>query len=392
MKKQKVVYLGDIGVPNSASAIHVCNRAELLTKIDMDVYAIALSPKDGKKIKNKEYIRYKYLPPIKGNGKIRGLKWNVDQILGNITWSPLIKELKKLSPNFLILYEVNSVLLQIKLRKYCKRNNIKMIIETTEWMEKEKNRSLAENLLIWQKDIQKKYTDKKCKNIITISGFLDEFYKSQGCNTITIPPTFPRMIDQENITRKRDERCDAKVRLVFAGSLSNKDYLNEILQALMKINKDTIEISFDVIGPSEQEIVKCINENNLTKYGIFVHGRMNHEDVLKIVIESDYSVLLRENKRYAQAGVSTKFCEAMKLGVPSICTKVNGTDLFVKHGESGFLIKNNTIKEITLILEHILSMKTSEILSMKINAYQYAEKYFSAERYMDALWDFLKKC
>lgn len=386
MNKQKIVYFGDIGVPNSASAIHVCNRAELLTKIDMDVYVIALSSKDGKKIKNNKYVHYEYLPPIKGDGKIRGLKWNVDQMLGNITGPLLLKKLKKLSPDFLILYEVNSVLLQAKLRKYCKKNNIKIIIETTEWMEMEKNRSLAENLLIWQKNIQKKYTDKKCKNIITISGFLDEFYRNQGCNTITIPPVFPRMIDQEEIARKRDERCDAKVRLVFAGSLSNKDYLNEILQALITINKDTIKISFDIIGPSEQEIVKCINQNNLTRYGIFVHGRMNHDDVLKIVIKSDYSVLLRENKRYAQAGVSTKFCEAMKLGVPSICTKVNGTDLFVKHGENGFLIEKNTTKEIGLILEHILSMENSDILLMKINAYQYAEKYFSALR------DFLKKC
>ena len=77
------------------------------------------------------------------------------------------------------------------------------------------------------------------------------------------------------------------------------------------INKEKIRISFDVIGPSENEIVHCVNVNDLDKFGIFVHGRKSHEDVLKIVKETDSSVLLRQNKRYAKAGVSTKFCEAM---------------------------------------------------------------------------------
>ena len=67
-------------------------------------------------------------------------------------------------------------------------------------------------------------------------------------------------------------------------------------------------------------------------------------DVLKIVKESDFSVLLRQNKRYAKAGVSTKFCEAMKLGVVGLCAQVNGTDLFVKNMTNGILIKDNSVR------------------------------------------------
>ena len=99
----------------------------------------------------------------------------------------------------------------------------------------------------------------------------------------------------------------ANIKLVFAGSLSNKDYLKELIEALMVINKEDIRISFDVIGPSEEEIIHCVNESNLLKYGIFVHGRKSHDDVLKIVKEADFSVLLGRIKDMQKQGFQQNF-------------------------------------------------------------------------------------
>ena len=138
--------------------------------------------------------------------------------------------------------------------------------------------------------------------------------------------------------------------------------------------------------------MKLINVHDLKRFGIFVHGRLNHEDVLRIVKNMDFSVLLRQNRRYAKAGVSTKFCEAMKLGVPSICTRVNGTDLFVKNNENGFLIKDNSIDTLVEMLNNILQMREEDILKMKKSAYKYAEEIFSKEKYIDNMARFLDNC
>lgn len=167
---------------------------------------------------------------------------------------------------------------------------------------------------------------------------------------------------------------------------------NWSIEALLIINKEKVRISFDVIGPAESEIAHCLNVNDLGKFGIFVHGRMPHEDVLKLVKEADFSVLLRQNKRYAKAGVSTKFCEAMKLGVPSICTQVGGTDVFVHHMQNGILVKDNSVETLTATLQNILKMDQMKILEMKKNAYRYANKEFSKEKYIVGMRKFLSKC
>lgn len=392
MDIKKIVYFGDIGIPNSASAIHVYNRAKLLRNLGIEVHVICMTPKNKEKIENDEIVQYHYLPSIKGEGKIRGIRWNIDSIFPIETYPSTIKSIEELKPDAIILYEVNSVVLQGKLRKFCEKNSIKLIVETTEWMEIIKERGILGNLIVWQKDIQKKYTDKKCKNVIAISTFLEEHYKLQKCNVVRIPPLFSKIISEKDVKRVKDVRNNASVRLVFAGSLSNKDYLIELLKVLLIINKKSIEISFDVIGPSEKELKRSINEKELKKYGIYAHGRIAHEKVLKMVQQADFSVLFRQNKRYAKAGVSTKFCEAMSLGVPSICTQVNGTDRFVTNGKNGFLIKENTEEAIKSILLEIIKMKNEEILEVKKNACRFAKENFSIDNYLEKINQFLKEC
>ena len=100
--------------------------------------------------------------------------------------------------------------------------------------------------------------------------------------------------------------------------------------------------------------------------------------------------MMRENKRYAKAGVSTKFVEAMSLAVPSICTAVGGTDAFVSDGVDGFLIKDNSVYEILDKLELIVNTDSSEILQMKLNALNKAKHVFSEEQYFEVTKLFLK--
>lgn len=150
------------------------------------------------------------------------------------------------------------------------------------------------------------------------------------------------------------------------------------------------KVIFDVIGPSADTIKNMIKCDNPVQYGINCHGRLSHENTLSIVKKADFSVLMRENKRYAKAGVSTKFVEAMSLAVPSICTAVGGTDAFVSDGVDGFLIKDNSVYEILGKLELIVNMDSSEILQMKLNALNKAKHVFSEDQYFEVTKLFLK--
>ena len=388
---KKILYIGQIAIEGSASCTHVRNRARFFNNIGYEVYGLSECPKNEcDKVEDTDFLKYVYMKPFHGKGKVRGAGWIADQFLGIHTYNEIIRALKFISPDIIILYELNSIVVEERIRAYCKKHNIRLIIEVTEWMEVENRKEIATRGIVWQKDIQKRYIDKRCGNIIAISEFLYEHYRNQGCNVIKLPPLVYDFADKDQIFRDRDVVKLHQVKLVFAGTTDFKDYLEPMLKAIRKINNNEIKIIFDVVGPSPDAIESMLECSSPTQYGINCYGRLSHENTLSIVRKADFSVLMRENKRYAKAGVSTKFVEAMSLAVPSICTAVGGTDAFVSDGVDGILIKDNSVHEVLDKLVQIVNMDSSKILQMKLNALNTAKQVFSEGQYYNVSKCFLE--
>ena len=388
---KKILYIGQIAIEGSASCTHVRNRARFFNNIGYEVYGLSECPKNEcDKVEDTDFLKYVYMKPFHGKGKVRGAGWIADQFLGIHTYNEIIRALKFISPDIIILYELNSIVVEERIRAYCKKHNIRLIIEVTEWMEVENRKEIATRGIVWQKDIQKRYIDKRCGNIIAISEFLYEHYRNQGCNVIKLPPLVYDFADKDQIFRDRDVVKLHQVKLVFAGKTDFKDYLEPMLKAIRKINNNEIKIIFDVVGPSPDAIESMLECSSPTQYGINCYGRLSHENTLSIVRKADFSVLMRENKRYAKAGVSTKFVEAMSLAVPSICTAVGGTDAFVSDGVDGILIKDNSVHEVLDKLVQIVNMDSSKILQMKLNALNTAKQVFSEGQYYNVAKCFLE--
>lgn len=388
---KKILYVGQIAIEGSASCTHVRNRARFFNNIGYEVYGLSECPKNEcDKVEDTDFLKYVYMKPFHGKGKVRGAGWIADQFLGIHTYNEIIRALKFISPDIIILYELNSIVVEERIRAYCEKHNIRLIIEVTEWMEVENRKEIATRGIVWQKDIQKRYIDKRCGNIIAISEFLYKHYRNQGCNVIRLPPLVYDFADKDQIFRDRDAVKLRQVKLVFAGTTDFKDYLEPMLKAIRKINNNEIKIIFDVVGPSPDAIESMLECSSPTQYGINCYGRLSHENTLSIVRKADFSVLMRENKRYAKAGVSTKFVEAMSLAVPSICTAVGGTDAFVTDGVDGVLIKDNSVHEVLDKLMQIVNMDSSKILQMKLNALNTAKQVFSEGQYYNVAKCFLE--
>ena len=388
---KKILYVGQIAIEGSASCTHVRNRARFFNNIGYEVYGLSECPKNEcDKVEDTDFLKYVYMKPFHGKGKVRGAGWIADQFLGIHTYNEIIRALKFISPDIIILYELNSIVVEERIRAYCEKHNIRLIIEVTEWMEVENRKEIATRGIVWQKDIQKRYIDKRCGNIIAISEFLYEHYRNQGCNVIRLPPLVYDFADKDQVFRDRDAVKLRQVKLVFAGTTDFKDYLEPMLRAIRKINNNEIKIIFDVVGPSPDAIESMLECSSPTQYGINCYGHLSHENTLSIVRKADFSVLMRENKRYAKAGVSTKFVEAMSLAVPSICTAVGGTDAFVTDGVDGVLIKDNSVHEVLDKLVQITNMDSSKILQMKLNALNTAKQVFSEGQYYNVAKCFLE--
>lgn len=272
-----------------------------------------------------------------------------------------------------------------------KKEGFKLVIETTEWRNPKDYRGIMPRVINTEKDLQKKYIDKKVGNVIAISKYLYQHYLEQNCNTILLPPIFPEADKKKKLIRENSDNRKV-LKIVYAGALASKDYIDTLLHAIIRLNTDEVRVVIDIIGPDKMQVQKLVGNDELEKYGIYCHGRLSHDKTLSIVEKADLSVLLRMNKRYAKAGVSTKFCEAMMLGVPSICTSVGGTDLFIKDKYNGFLVRDNDLNTLEATLLDIISLSRDQIEEIKNNALTTANELFTPDKYIEQFNAFLNKC
>lgn len=385
-----ITYIGNIGYPDTAPSVHVKNRGVFMSSCGHEVFVLCEAHPDGKRMSNTGGITYQYMNFYPGKGKFRGAYWNLDQVFGRFYYKESKKYISKIKPDVVILYEPNSILYILSMLRLSKKEGFKLVIEATEWRNPKDYTGFISKIINTEKDLQKKYVDKRVGNTIAISSYLYEHYIKQNCNTILLPPIFPNCKMREIISQRESDSNVLK--LVYAGAMSSKDYIDTLIKAIMKINKNDIRITFDIIGADENQVENLIKTNKLERFGIKCHGRLTHEKTLQIVENSDFSVLLRMDKQYAKAGVSTKFCEAMMRGVPSICTSVGGTDLFVEDGINGFLVEDNKEKTLEKILLRILSLPKEEIRNIKRNAIQTAKEMFLGEKYKQKFNEFIDKC
>ena len=100
---------------------------------------------------------------------------------------------------------------------------------------------------------------------------------------------------------------------------------------------------------------------------------------------SDFSIILRENKRYAEAGFPTKFVESIACGVPVIANKVGDIQKYITEYEVGFLIDNDNIFNnlSSIISSYSVSQLSKE--KMKKKCFLLAKERFMFDSYTECL-------
>lgn len=78
--------------------------------------------------------------------------------------------------------------------------------------------------------------------------------------------------------------------------------------------------------------------------------------------------------------------------VPSICTSVGGTDLFIKDKYNGFLVSDNDLNTLETTLLSIINLPRKQIEEIKNNALRTANELFTPDKYIERFNDFLNKC
>ena len=371
----KVLYIGWFGLPETAAGIRVYQIAKVLREAGNDVIFLCLSQPTVGKCSEIEYDGFHYILKGQSKSKIK----NVENIFCGCADFCIIKDtIITEKPDTVIVYNEKERLTK-KIISFCHPRGITVGADVTEWYElsrsKKWNYIVAKNV-----DYRIRKMDVDLDFVISISPFLTAYYQSHGCrNVIEIPPIID-CVKSEIITTSQGIR-----HLVYAGSPAQKDLLLPYLGAIREINKNKIKVVADIVGVTKEHISALLNIEDAEEFGIVAYGRVPHEDCVRLVEKADFSILFRENLRYAKAGFSTKLSESLSLGIPVLCNAVGGADEIITDGFNGIKIEGCDSASIMKAIERILLLDEGSIDAMKQHAIETAKQRFVGELYTSVL-------
>lgn len=373
----KVLYIGWSGLPETAAGIRTYQIAKLLRESGNEIVFLCLSQPESKTDDVIEYDGFRYLRRSKPESKIRAVG-NI--VCGYIDFDVIKETITAEKPDTVIVYNEKERMTK-KIISFCHKHGITVGADVTEWYEisrsKKWNRIVAKNV-----DYRIRKMDKNLDYIISISPYFTAYYKSIGCkNVIEIPPIMDCIGTAINPTIHRVRH------VVYAGSPAQKDLILPFLDAVAKRNEKQIDIIADIVGVSNEQVIALMNISAPEQKGIIAYGRIPHEKCIEIVKMADFSVLLRENLRYAKAGFSTKLSESLSLGVPVLCNSVGGADEIIQDGQNGIKVEGCDTNTIIAAIDRIISLSDGEIDDLKRSALNTGKHLFDGAAYVAVLND-----
>ena len=359
---KKVLYLGRFGLPESAAGIRVYRIAKLLSACGCRVRFGCYGSRYSKAAEIFDGYAYNFLIAHRGVGRMLNA---ADLYCDLIKYRFARQLIQTYQPDMVILYNPTCHIANM-VRRYCRKLGISVVVDVTEWYEIAHCQK-GEKVVARSVDKRIRTIDSKMDGIIAISPYLADYYRKMGQRVYEIPPMMME-IGRGDYSRSCSED-GALLTIVYAGLPGRKDQLDQVLCAVEEINRDRVKIHLDVVGVSA--------ENGTP--GICFYGRLPHDKAVDVVRKADFSVLFRENLRYAKAGFSTKFSESMSLGVPLICNSVGGCDALISSMQNGIVVEDGSIETIRDCLLNLLEQPDTVLENMKKGAIQLAAEHFSFE-------------
>lgn len=364
-RKGTIIYIGGFEMPDKNAAAHrVLNNAKIFHELGFHVVFCGVDH------------------DITGNAKSITQIGPFDNIpaaypKSNKEWVRQLTDFSHIEKTFdlysdvkyAIAYNMHAIPLA-KLLRYCKKKNIKVVADATEWYENRLSFNPVKLIKCIDTFIVMRYLQKKVDAMIAISTYLEKYYSKHVRNIVVVPP----LVDlTESIWHVSDVEKEDCVEFVYSGSPGtgkDKDKLGEIIEAFGALD-ETCKYLFTIIGLTYDQFVKLFPECKKTLLRIKKHicfkGRVSHQESIKALYKADYCIFIRNRSRKNMAGFPTKFVECCTSGINIIANDVSDIGRYFQRNGNSYLIKNADITSILLILKNVLSLNLDQLRQMKKN-------------------------
>ena len=154
-----------------------------------------------------------------------------------------------------------------------------------------------------------------------------------------------------------EKASSEKVTFIAIGNLiplKGHDYTLRAIKALVDKGHTNIRLQLLGRGYLEQELKDLAKELNIEQYVEFV-GYVPYDDVRKKLQQSDVFVLPSWYEAFGCV-----YLEAMACGLPAIGCLGNGIDEVILHGQTGYLVENKSLEQLTDCMEKLLDKPTRQ--------------------------------
>lgn len=387
-QKRSIAYIGSFSFPNGgAAARRILGNAKALQAAGFEVViACGQMATDGQPCSVAEGIEVISLNERTAEHLPRLLKHMAYLPMGRktIAWLDTLDE----KPYALVLYSGYSPYL-LRLIPWAKRHGVKVVFDAVEWYDPA---SMLGWLSPYQLNIElaMRWLLPKAGNVVSISDYLHRYYLARGCRSIKVPPT----LDVANTlahTKGRDP--GHTLQLVYAGSPGKKDLLDNILEAVLRLQSAGRRLRLSVAGiPATAAIdYRAVRTRPPAAVNACIDfkGVLSHDASLALVRNADFSLLLRNDARYSRAGFPTKFVESMAVGTPVIANLTSDLGLYLQNEVTGFACAGASPYDLEVCLSKALKMSLEKHTSMRTRCRALAEEAFDYRRFSAQFANFL---
>jgi glycosyltransferase involved in cell wall biosynthesis len=370
-RKGTIIYIGGFEMPDKNAAAHrVLNNAKIFHELGYHVvfcgvdHDITENAKVATKIGSFDNIPAAYP------------KSNKEWVKQLIDFSHIEKIFNQYSDiKYAIAYNMHAIPLA-KLLHYCKKRNVKVVADATEWYENKFSLNPVKLIKCIDTFVVMRYLQKKVDAMIAISSYLEKYYSKHVGKIVVVPPLADLNECIWHVSDIEKEEC---VEFVYSGSPGpgkDKDKLGEIIEAFGALDEKS-EYLFTIIGLTYDQFVKIFPECQKTLLRIKDHicfkGRVSHQESIKALYKADYCIFIRNRSRKNMAGFPTKFVECCTSGINIIANEVSDIARYFPKDGNSYLMKNASIENLKKIIEQkIVCGKDLERVSHEIvNCFDY---------------------
>ncbi|MBQ7653675.1 MAG: glycosyltransferase family 4 protein [Clostridia bacterium] len=266
--------------------------------------------------------------------------------------------------------------------KECRRRNIKVFYDIVDYFDTPQKTRFLRYLMI-KRELDRKFRKvlPKCDGWIAISSYLKEKMRDPS-KVIIVPPLAVKRVE-------KSERIPSDtVTFSYATYIRNKnraisewkDRVDAYIDVFEEVRKADTKRKFFVnfLGFQKQELVDVFPQEIREEYKrkldsldpfIKYHGKMNNDDVQKVIEKSDFTILLRDSKTCNNAGFPTKVSESISLGVPVFANITSDIGDYIKDKVNGIVVPEpSDIDGIAQRMIEVLNMEENELQSLRDGA------------------------